>query len=269
MRDNRSGNGVSGAVKLATMAVLAGGRVERKNPHECGFHDTAVALIWQPRMDSNHRCLSQSQVPYRLATGLLNEILGRNGLALRELRGAACLVQADLLALDFAGVAGHEASLAQFALQRLVVLDQRAGNAEADRAGLAGVTAAFDRHQDVELVGRLGQLERLAHDHARGFASEEIFDRTLVDGDLAVALAQEHACGGRLAAAGAVILGDCHVCQISSGCGCWEACGWLGPAYTLSLRYIARPSGFFGNMPLTAVSITRSGCRCRAWARFS
>src|SRR5512133_3115321 len=97
----------------------------------------------------------------------------RNSLALRELGGAACLVQADLLALDFARVPGHETDLAQFALQRLVVLDQRAGDAEADGAGLAGVATALDRHPDVELVGRLGQLERLAHDHARSLASEE------------------------------------------------------------------------------------------------
>ncbi len=29
-------------------------------------------LIWLPLMDSNHRCLSQSQVPYRLAKGQCN-----------------------------------------------------------------------------------------------------------------------------------------------------------------------------------------------------
>ena len=38
----------------------------------CHLHDCRCIGIglWQPRMDSNHRCLSQSQVPYRLATGL-------------------------------------------------------------------------------------------------------------------------------------------------------------------------------------------------------
>src|SRR5690606_33652162 len=64
------------------------------------------------------------------------------GSALGELRGAAGLVQADLLALDLAGVAGHEAGLAQVGLQRLVVLDQGAGDAQADRTGLAGGAAA-------------------------------------------------------------------------------------------------------------------------------
>src|SRR5690606_21772562 len=122
--------------------------------------------------------------------------------ALRELGGAAGLVQADLLALDLARVAGHEPGLAQIGLQRLVVLDQRAGDAQADGAGLAGGATALDRDHDVELLGRLGQLERLAHDHARGLAAEELVDRTLVDGDVAAALAQEHARGGRLATAG-------------------------------------------------------------------
>ena len=32
-----------------------------------------------------------------------------------------------------------------------------------------------------------------------------------------------------------------------------------GTLYTFSLRYISRPRGFFGSMPFTAVSMTRSG----------
>src|SRR5690606_1388895 len=93
--------------------------------------------------------------------------------ALRELRGAAGLVQTDLLALDFAGVAGHEASAAKVTLQLGVVFDQRAGDAQADGAGLAGDATAFDGDVGIELVAALGQLERLAHDHARGLTAEE------------------------------------------------------------------------------------------------
>src|SRR5690606_13715205 len=132
------------------------------------------------------------------------------GSALGELRGAAGLVQADLLALDLAGVAGHEAGLAQVGLQRLVVLDQGAGDAQADRTGLAGGAAAAGGDDDVELVAGLGQLQRLAHDHARGLTAEELVQRTAVDGDVAAALAQEHAGGGGLATAGAVVLRGSH-----------------------------------------------------------
>src|SRR5690606_25876307 len=60
-------------------------------------------------------CLSQSQVPYHLATGLWDRLVAPSrgdgagtALTLRELGGAAGLVQADLLALDLARVAGHE-----------------------------------------------------------------------------------------------------------------------------------------------------------------
>jgi hypothetical protein len=81
--------------------------------------------------------------------------LVRVALALGELGGAAGFVQADLLALDFAGVAGHETGFAQRALERFVVFDQGAGDTEADRAGLAGDAAAFDGDEDVELVALL------------------------------------------------------------------------------------------------------------------
>jgi hypothetical protein len=66
-------------------------------------------------------------------------------------------VQTDLLALDLACVAGHEAGLAQLGLQGFVVLDQRAGDAQADRTGLAGGAAAGGGDDDVELFGRLGR----------------------------------------------------------------------------------------------------------------
>src|SRR5690606_2012720 len=119
----------------------------------------------------------------------------RDGSALGELGGAAGLVQTDLLAPDFAGVAGHEAGLAQLGLQAFVVLDQGAGDAQADRTGLAGGAAAGGGDDDVEALGVLGQLERLAHDHARGLTAEELIQRTAVDGDVARTLAQEHAGG--------------------------------------------------------------------------
>jgi hypothetical protein len=65
----------------------------------------------------------------------------------------------------------------------------------ADRAGLAGDAAAGDRHGDVELVGELHELERLAHDHAAGLTAEELVQRTVVDGDLAGTRLEEDAGG--------------------------------------------------------------------------
>src|SRR5687768_5210794 len=111
--------------------------------------------IWQPRMDSNHRMPESESGALPLGDGAMELSLTPDGLALGELGGAACLVQADLFALDFAGIAGHETGLAQLGLQRLVVLDQCARDAEADRAGLTGGATTFDGNHHVELVGRL------------------------------------------------------------------------------------------------------------------
>ncbi len=46
--------------------------VTRSNAKGQIFRSGLSRLIWLPLMDSNHRCLSQSQVPYRLAKGQCN-----------------------------------------------------------------------------------------------------------------------------------------------------------------------------------------------------
>ncbi len=141
-----------------------------------------------------------------------------DGLALRVLSRATCLVQTDLLALDFAGVTGHESGFAQRRLQAFVVFDEGASNAEADCASLASRAAASDADEDVEFFGGFDQLQRLTHDHACRLATEEFIKCLAVDRDRTAALAQVHACGGGFATAGAVV------------CGCWAVCGWFGPA---------------------------------------
>src|SRR5690606_737315 len=167
---------------------------------------TAPAWNWQPRMDSNHRMPESESGALPLGDGAMVR------LALGVLGRAAGLVQSDLLALDLACVAGHESGLAQRRLQALVVFDQRARDAQADGAGLAGGAAAGDADQHVELLGRIDQLQGLAHDHARRLAAEEFIERLAVDGDRTAALAQVNARCGRFASAGAVVLLDrCHV----------------------------------------------------------
>src|SRR5690606_3888575 len=110
---------------------------------------------------------------------------------LGELGGATCLVQADLLTLDFTGVTGHEASLAQLGLQGFVVLDQCTGDAQTDRTGLAGGATTSSSDKNVKAFGVLGQFQRLTHDHTCGLTAKELVQRTAIDGDVASALAQE------------------------------------------------------------------------------
>ncbi|MNY57817.1 hypothetical protein D3C86_1940790 [compost metagenome] len=79
-----------------------------------------------------------------------------------------------------------------------------------DSTGLTAHTTANDGDVDVELLDGLGQLQRLTHDHASGFATEEGIQGAIVDGNLASARTQEDASGSSLTTAGAVILSRRH-----------------------------------------------------------
>src|SRR5690606_31981913 len=125
--------------------------------------------------------------------------------ALAELLATTRLVQTDLLAFDFAGIAGDEASLRQCRLERRIIVDQRAGNAMAHGAGLSVHTAAVDVDVKVEGLQMAGQFQRLANDHATRFAREVLVHGLAVDDDLARAFFQEHTGHRSLAAAGSVI----------------------------------------------------------------
>src|SRR5690606_25413496 len=132
-------------------------------------------------------------------------------LTLRELLATARLVEADLLTFDFTGIAGHEAGVRQRGLQFSVVLDQGTGDAVTDSASLAGLAATMNIHHDVEGGAVLGQFQRLTHDHAAGFAREELIQRLAVHDDLAGTGLQEHASDGGLATTGAVVVvRSCH-----------------------------------------------------------
>src|SRR5690606_17380360 len=69
--------------------------------------------------------------------------------ALAELLAATGPVRADLLTLDFAGIASDETCLLQSGLERLVVVDQCAGDAVTHCAGLAALAATVN--VDVEI----------------------------------------------------------------------------------------------------------------------
>ena len=62
--------------------------------------------------------------------------------------------------------------------------------------------------KDVELVGRLGEQQRLAHLDPKRLGGEVVVELTTVDADAALAGPQEDACGRGLAPAGTVILDD-------------------------------------------------------------
>jgi hypothetical protein len=79
----------------------------------------------------------------------LTRCSGLEGLALRELRALASLLQAVLLALDRTGVTREEASLLEVGAI-LAGLEEGAGDAQAKSAGLAVDAAAIAVGEDVE-----------------------------------------------------------------------------------------------------------------------
>src|SRR5260370_6870782 len=98
---------------------------------------------------------------------------------------------AVFLALDLARVTREHPALAQCRTQRFSGHDQRARNAVAHRVRLRRYATASDTHDDVVLALGLGDFEGFEYAHPRRVAREIIFERTLVD--LNLASARHHA----------------------------------------------------------------------------
>src|SRR5690606_31585200 len=126
-------------------------------------------------------------------------------LALAELLAATCLVEADLLAFHFAGVARDETSRLEGGLEGFVVVDESAGDAVTHSTGLAAFTATMNVDVEIERFEMVGEHQRLAHDHAAGFTGEVFVDGLAVDDDVARPLLQEDTSDRSLAAAGAIV----------------------------------------------------------------
>src|SRR4029079_2604758 len=161
------------------------------------------------------------------------EVLPRQGLALRELRRLARLVQTGRLALDNARVAREEALALEDGAELGIGLDERPRNAVTERAGLTGRTAAVETCAEVELALHTGDAERRGCERPQHLPREVLLDRPPVDPGRPVAWAQNDARHRGLPLAGALVLRDlAH--DSGRGCGFWALCGCSGPAYTLS-----------------------------------
>src|SRR5919201_2314210 len=152
-------------------------------------------------------------------------------LALGELGGLARLVEAGLLALDDAGIAGQEAFALERDAQVRVGLDERAGDSVPDRAGLAARSAAVDADTDVELALDLGHLQRRQRELPVDDPRKVLLDRPAVEPGRAVARTEDDAGDRGLALAGAAVLRLLgHQLVTFSSVGAWASCGCSGPA---------------------------------------
>ena len=123
-------------------------------------------------------------------------------LALRVLRCLAGLLQTGLLTLDDTGVAGQEAGLLQGRTVVLAVnLVQRAGDAQAQRTGLAGGAATVDACNDVVSAIQIKQLERIVDFLLVQLVREVVSQFAAVDGPVAGTGNDAHAGNSFLAAA--------------------------------------------------------------------
>src|SRR3954447_24552114 len=121
--------------------------------------------------------------------------------ALRVLRRLAGLLQAVLLALRRAGVAGQEAGLLEGRTVLGLNLDQRAGDGQAQRACLAGHAAALEEADDVVLLGLLQDHERLADELLVHLVRGVLLEGAAVQLELPGTREQSHADDGLLAPA--------------------------------------------------------------------
>ena len=91
---------------------------------------------------------------------------------LAELRSTACSLEAVLLTLFHARIAGQEPGGLQGAAVVLVHHEQGAGDAVTDGAGLAGHAAAGDGRFDVDLADGAGGDQGLADDELQGLETK-------------------------------------------------------------------------------------------------
>ena len=123
-------------------------------------------------------------------------------LALGELEALAGTGLTGLFALLHAAVARHAAGLLERGARGFVRRDERAGEAVADRARLAGDSAALGEHDDVDLLHVVaGDCDGLLQVVAERLGGDVLLDRDAVDSPNALAFNEIHAGGRRLAAA--------------------------------------------------------------------
>src|SRR5262249_11463470 len=139
------------------------------------------------------------------------DLRSSKNLAFRELEAFTRALLTVLLTLFGAGIAREQSGLFELLTQLGVELEQRARDAVTHCAGLTSNAAAVDVDHHVEFVDRVGQLQRLADDHAKGFVLEVQIDGGAVDFEIAAAGTQINSRCSALPPSGSVILHFSHV----------------------------------------------------------
>ena len=142
------------------------------------------------------------QMPHLFARPRTPSVPKRSKSALGVLRSLTGLLEAVLLAFLAAGITSEEAGLLQEAALLGIQLDERAGDAHPQCAGLAADTTTEDGAIDVVDLFLAGEAQRLADDHPRHRRGEVVLEGATVDGHDAGARAETDARDRFLATSG-------------------------------------------------------------------
>src|SRR5438105_15806117 len=146
-----------------------------------GFH----RFVWWPK------CTPASSRSFMAIPGNSSSF----SLTFAELEAFPRSSHAVLLAFLDACIGRQQAVLFQLPPPCRVVLDERARDRQAHRAGLSVLTAAGHRREDIELLTGLRQQQRPPHLRAQGVGGEVFIEFPMIDGDGALAGAEENAGG--------------------------------------------------------------------------
>ena len=91
-----------------------------------------------------------------------------------------------------AGIARQKTRFLERTAQLGVELDECSSDAQTNRPGLSGDTAAVGQNQYIETIQHLDRTESLLNGNPSGFGREVILESAAVDGDLARSRPQEH-----------------------------------------------------------------------------
>src|SRR6266478_2268 len=114
-------------------------------------------------------------------------------LTLRELEALARALLSVLLAFLHSRIARQKSVLTQRRPQLRIEPRNGPRQSHAHRARLSAHAAAVSRHHHVHLVGDIGEFQRLDRVMLPGVIRKILFDRPVIDGELAAARSQKHA----------------------------------------------------------------------------
>src|SRR5690349_16909086 len=137
-------------------------------------------------------------------------------LTFTELEALARASHPVLLAFLDARVRRQQTIFLELLAEFGVVFHERARHREPHRASLTVDAAAVHRRKDVELLAGFRQEQRTADLRPQRIGREVLVELSMIDGDGALAGAEENAGGRRLAATRCVIFDACQLCDLDA-----------------------------------------------------